>query len=164
VEYERDGYLTMRTCIMNHMAFPPPELPLDVSEAGANVPISLRIAFACATPACVGAGVLSTSAAEAQILVPVFFCAAVVCGILAVPRLKLIIGVDGITVMRRKYPYSRIGSIEASLFTAVVGKYTPRLTLDVGESRPLVIMTKGLAIDSLTLQHAIVWALARAPK
>jgi hypothetical protein len=163
VEYERDGYFRIRTQIMEGMSFNPPQLPFDVSAVGASVPGSVRLAFACAALICLGIGVLSTSAPRSHILVPLFFCCAVTCGLLAIPRLKVTIAADGITIRRRTYPYSAIRSIEAS-FLMIRSQYMPRLTLDVSADRPDMILTKGLAIDSLTLQRTMLWALARASK
>jgi hypothetical protein len=163
VEYERDGYFRIRTQIMERMSFHPPQLPLDVSAAGANVPGSVRLAFACAALLSAGIGVLSTAASRSYILVPLFLCCAVAAGLLAIPRLKVTIGVAGITIRRRTYPYSAIRSIEASFLT-IRGQRSPRLTLDVSENKPDWILTKGLAIDSLTLQRTVLWALARASK
>ena len=57
----------------------------------------------------------------------------------------------------------RLGlSVEAS-FMSLYYVHTPRLTLDVGESKPVVIPTRGLAIDSLTLQRTLLWAMAKSP-
>lgn len=164
VEYERDGYLRIRTPIMEQMEFRPPELPLDLSAAGANVSSSVRIAFLCAALLCGSLGVLWTSAPGAPLLVPLLFCCAVVFSLLAIPRVRFTVEVDGIRIGRRKYPYSDIRSIEASIFSVYGSQYAPKLTLDVRESRPIVIWPRALGVDSLTLQRTMLWALARTPK
>jgi hypothetical protein len=164
VEYERDGYLRIRTPIMEQMEFRPPELPLDLSAAGANVSGSVRMAFLCAALLCGGIGVLWISAPKAPLLVPLFFGCAVVFCILTIPRVRFTVEVDGIRIGRRKYRYSDIRSIEASIFSVYGSQYAPKLTLDVRESRPIVIWPRALGIDSLTLQRTLLWALARTPK
>jgi hypothetical protein len=39
-----------------------------------------------------------------------------------------------------------------------VSQYFPQLTIDMVGGKPLVILTKGVAIDSLTLQRTLLWA------
>jgi hypothetical protein len=160
VEHERDGYFRIRNQIMERMSFQPPELPLDVSAPGAKASGWVRGAFACGALLCVSIGVLVIAAPSSHILVPLFLCGAVVCGLLAFPRMKVIVGVDGITIRRKTYPYSDIRSIEASFMLLNRGVHTPKLTLDVKENKPVVILTKSLAIDSLTLQRTLLWARA----
>jgi len=160
VEYERDGYFRIRTRIMEGMSFDPPKLPFDASAAGANVSGWIRLTFACATLVCLTLGVLSTSSPRSHALVPLFLGSAVIFGILSIPRLRVTIGVNGVTIRRKTYPYASIRSIEAS-FLIINSRFIPKLTLDVGADKVETILTKGLAIDSLTLQRTMLWALAR---
>jgi hypothetical protein len=160
VEHERNGYFRIRNHVMERMSFYPPALPLDVSVASAHVSGSVRLAFACAALLCFGIGVLTAVRLGSHVLVPWFLCGAIVCGLLAWPRMKVILGVDGITILSKTYPYSDIRSIEAS-FMNLYYVHTPRLTLDVGGNKPVVILTKGVRIDSLTLQRTLMWAMAR---
>lgn len=162
VEYERHSYFGIRTQIMEQMSFPPPELPFDVSAPAAKVSGAVRLAFACAALLCVGIAALSTSAHRSHIWVPPLLCCAILCGLLALPRNRIAIAADGIEFRRTKYLFSDIRSVDASFMRLNYNQYFPRLTIDVGESKPVVILMKGLAIDSLTLQRTLLWAMARA--
>lgn len=161
VEYERESYFRIRSRIMERMSFFPPQLPFDVSLPGAKVPGSVRLAFACAAVLCVGVGVLSTSGPQSHFWAPLLFCCAVLCGLLALPRLKAIIAADGITIRGRTYRYADMRSVDASFMRVNVGQHFSQLTIDMVEGKPLVILTKGLAIDSLSLQRTLLWAMAR---
>ena len=163
VEHERDGYFRIRNQVMEQMSFQPPNLPLDVSLPSAHVSGSVRLALTCAALLCFGIGVLSIAGPQSHVLVPLFLCGAVMCGLLAWPRTKVILGVDGITIRGKTYPYLNIRSIEAS-FLSPYYVHTPRLMLDVGENKPVVILTNGLVIDSLTLQRTLLWVMARVKR
>jgi hypothetical protein len=52
-------------------------------------------------------------------------------------------------------------SVDASFMSVYVGQYLARLTIDMVGGKPLVILPRGLAIDSLTLQRTLLWAMAR---
>jgi hypothetical protein len=94
--------------------------------------------------------------------VALFLCGAVVCGLLALPHLNSIIAADGITIRGKTYRYTDMRSVDASFMRPNVGQHFPQLTIDMVEGKPLVILTKGLAIDSLTVQRTLLWAMARA--
>ena len=124
----------------------------------------MRPAFACVALLCVGVGVLSTSATRSHIWAPFLLCCAVLCGLLALPRLNFILAVDGIAIRGRTYLYSDMRSVDESFLSFSVGQYSPRLTLDMAAGKPVIILTKGLGIDSLTLQRTLLWAMARRTK
>lgn len=161
VEYERGSYFTIRTRIMQGMSFQPPSLPMDASLPGAKVSGWIRLAFACMALLCVGGGVLSISAPRSDIWVPLLLCA-VLSGLFAFPRLRVIFGIHGIQIRKKTYSYSAIRAVDASFMRVGRGQRTPRLTLDEGVSKPVVILTRGCAIDSLTLQRILLWAMARS--
>lgn len=163
VEYERDDYLRIRTQIMERMSFRPPALPLVVSASRVNVPGWARLACACASLLFVGMAVLSSSTANAYTSVIALLCFAVLSGLMAIPRVKIVIGADAVRVGFREYSYSSIRSIEAS-FMRFRATLTPRLKLDINASRPAYIFTKNLPIDTLTLQRTLLWALSQAGK
>jgi hypothetical protein len=163
VEYERDGYLRIRSLIMERMSFDPPSLPFVVSAPGRSVGSLGRIAFACAALLSLTICILSSSSRNPHILVAVFLCCAVGFGIMAIPPPKIIIDAESIRAGRREYPYSSIRSVEAS-FLRTGMRWTPNLTLDVGMNRPAIILAKGLPIDTLTLQRCILGALSKARK
>ncbi|GEM_PF-3891941 len=110
VDYERQAYFRIRNRIMEGMSFQPPELPLDVGLPGAKVSVWVRLAFACAALLCLTLGVFLTSAPHSPGFVTIFLCGAVLCGLLALPRLKAILAADGITIRGRRYLYSEISS------------------------------------------------------
>ncbi len=162
VEYERRSYFRIRGRIMEGMAFQPPELPVDVSLLGAKVSGLVRLAFACAALFCLGFAVLLSSSPHSHILVPLFLCGAVVCSLLAWPRLRAIIAADGLMIRGRAYLYADMRSIDASFMNVTPGQYSPRLIIDMVGGQPLLILTRGLAIDSLSLQRTLLWARERA--
>jgi hypothetical protein len=159
VDYERQAYFRIRNRIMEGMWFQPPDLPLDVCLPGAKVSGWVRFAFACAALLCLPLGLLLTSAPHSHGFVTIFLCGAVLCGLLALPRLKTILAADGITIRGRTYLYSEIRSVDASFMPGY--QPSPKLTLDVVGSKRVVILTRGLTIDSLTLQRTLLWAVAR---
>jgi hypothetical protein len=77
---------------------------------------------------------------------------------------KASLATDGITIRGRTHPYSDIRSVEASFMSLNVSQYWPKLMLDVVGSKPIVILTRGLAIDSLSLQRTLLWAKAKAAR
>jgi hypothetical protein len=142
------------------MAFQPPELPFDVGLPAAKVHGWVRLTFASAALVCLGLSILATSAARSHVWVPVLLCGAVLCGLFAFRRLKTSLATDGITIRGRTHSYSDIRYVEASFMSLNVGQVWPQLTLDIVGAKPMVILTRGLAIDSLTLQRTLLWAMA----
>jgi hypothetical protein len=159
VEYERENYARIRHLIMERMSFSPPTLPLLVSAS--RIGKSSRIAFACVALLSLGMGVRAAAVSSRPALVALSLFIAVIFALLAIPRPRITLDEQGIRIGRRAYPFSSIRSVEGSLIT-IRSRYIPKLTLDVGAPRPAIIVTRGLPIDTLTLERTILWALSKA--